>query len=60
MAAGGPLPCDLNFARVVMPPKGDEPLGNYECTRRPDCLRPLATKNSDINIIAAVANASWT
>eukprot|EP00959_Pyramimonas_sp_CCMP1952_P202090 4225821-Pyramimonas_sp.AAC.1 len=31
-------------------------MGNYECSRSPDCLRPLAMKNSDIQIIASATN----
>eukprot|EP00959_Pyramimonas_sp_CCMP1952_P026376 553756-Pyramimonas_sp.AAC.1 len=29
-------------------PKGDEPMGNYECSRSPDCLRPAASATNRI------------
>eukprot|EP00959_Pyramimonas_sp_CCMP1952_P067540 1409876-Pyramimonas_sp.AAC.1 len=41
---------------MAMLPKGDEPMGNYECSCSPDCLRPLAMKNNDIKIIASATN----
>eukprot|EP00959_Pyramimonas_sp_CCMP1952_P240441 5024835-Pyramimonas_sp.AAC.1 len=56
VAHGGPIPHDLNCALTAMLPKGNEPMGNYECPRSPDCLRPLAMKSSDIKIIASAAN----
>eukprot|EP00959_Pyramimonas_sp_CCMP1952_P202089 4225820-Pyramimonas_sp.AAC.1 len=31
-------------------------MGNYECSRSPDCLRPLAMKSGDIKIIASATN----
>eukprot|EP00959_Pyramimonas_sp_CCMP1952_P410508 8602830-Pyramimonas_sp.AAC.1 len=41
---------------MAMLPKGDEPLGNFECTRISDCLRPLAMKSSDVKLIASAIN----
>eukprot|EP00959_Pyramimonas_sp_CCMP1952_P365835 7661953-Pyramimonas_sp.AAC.1 len=37
-------------------PKGDEPTGNAECTRAPECLRPLSMKNTDVKLLAPAAN----
>eukprot|EP00959_Pyramimonas_sp_CCMP1952_P176357 3685089-Pyramimonas_sp.AAC.1 len=41
---------------MAMLPKGDEPCGNAECTRAPECLRPLSMKNSDVKLLASAAN----
>eukprot|EP00959_Pyramimonas_sp_CCMP1952_P125342 2620686-Pyramimonas_sp.AAC.1 len=39
-------PLDLNYAEMAMLPKGDEPMGNVECTRTLATLRPLSMGNS--------------
>ena len=49
-------PLDLNHALMAMLPKGDEPLGNAECTRTPATLRPLSMKNSDVKLLASAVN----
>eukprot|EP00959_Pyramimonas_sp_CCMP1952_P169169 3534130-Pyramimonas_sp.AAC.1 len=56
MASGRRPPEHFNDCRLAFLPKGDEPSDLVDCTRSPECTRPLTLKNSDSKGVAAAVN----